>query len=142
MVNIELSKELKKKYRHRIKHCYNNAKSLLNNKETEYMVIGYLYDDECKLYVRHAWGVKDNKIIDTSLNEWTTEKVEVLVYHPLFKINKIAEIIIKTSGPAALEMDPEKEYTFLMEKLRDINEVMKCAIQSKHYVLENYILSI
>ncbi|MFL0194352.1 hypothetical protein ACJDU8_01995 [Clostridium sp. WILCCON 0269] len=117
-----------------------NTVQLLKDNQIQYVVIGYLYDAQCGLYVRHAWGVKNNKIIDTSLNKWTTKGIEALTYYLLFKINKILGIIHKTFGPAALDLDPAKEYKFLMEKLGDKEKVKNCAIQNKHHILLKYVV--
>lgn len=138
-VNIQLSKELKKKYRHRIKHCYSNSLRLLDEKEVAYIEIGYVASKENGEYIRHCWGIREGQIIDTSLNEWKIEKIEKLEYHPVFKINSRVEMMFNTSGPAALELDPEKEYLFLEKKLGSIERVINCAVANGNNVLIDYI---
>lgn len=114
MVDFELSKQLKKQYRHRIGQCYKNAYRLfLDHKLTDKFIIGYIRSAESNLFIRHAWGVKDNKIIDSTLREHELKETE---YFPVFEFETISEFMnaaLTTSGPAMLELDPEKENKFL-----------------------------
>jgi hypothetical protein len=138
-INVEISKELKKKYRHRIKQCYRNSINLLTKNEVEYTEIGYLKENGT--YIRHSWGVKENQIIDTTLNKWGNKDIKNLEYYPIFKINDIGEIIYKTSGPAALELDPEKEYLFLKQELGTIERIISCAEVAHNNILIEYAIN-
>ena len=49
-VDYELSAELKKKYKHRIRQCYKNTYTLLTNKEIDFFIVGYIYEKALLAY--------------------------------------------------------------------------------------------
>jgi hypothetical protein len=114
MVNVELSKQLKKKYHHRIGHCYKNSYKLFANKEIDKLIIGYVRGHSDTM-IRHSWGIKDGMVIDTTFreNELITHE-----YFPVFEFSTTGEYLMamrKTSGPHMLELDFEKEKSILKQ---------------------------
>lgn len=103
MANIDYQKsaELRKKYHHRRKHCYNNMYRLFIKGEIDRYYIGLLEVE--KVLIRHAWAIKEEKIIDTSLGNFDG----VIAYHPMHEINKtnIIELMNATSSNAFFELD-------------------------------------
>lgn len=111
-LDINKSLELKKKYRHRIKHCYRNAYSLLMNNEIDKIVYGYCTNDN-KTFVRHAWGLKDNKIIDTTFRKHELQENK---YIKMFELDtkELFNAMMETTGPHLLEYEEGFQTAFLM----------------------------
>lgn len=128
-VNVELSLLLKKRYRHRIGHCYKNAITLFNNKEIDNFIIGYTQTNGENCFIRHAWGIKDNKIIDS-----TFRKDELLntKYYKVLSINSRQEYwdaMKKTSGASMLELNPELEESFRTEIKKQFDNDVRIIVQ-------------
>lgn len=86
-INYALSAELKKKYKHRIRQCYKNAFKILIKGEVDYYVLGYVLDTSDNTAVRHCWGVKDNKIVDSTFGN-IKKYTENQVYYSAFEIHR------------------------------------------------------
>lgn len=69
-INLKLSLQLRKEYKHKSGDCYQNAYELYSNDEVDAIVIGYYKEKEGAFkesVIRHAFCIKDGQIIDTSI---------------------------------------------------------------------------
>jgi hypothetical protein len=62
--NYKLSKALQEKYNHKQGFCFVQAKQLMLNKEIDKIVLGYSHNNS--ICYRHVWGIKNNRIVDSS----------------------------------------------------------------------------
>lgn len=89
VINISLSRELRRKYNHKENKSYENIYELLQKEEIDEYVIGYVVTGNRNVIRRHAWGIKDSKIIDTSLK--LKEVRNKIKYFEAFSISKDTE---------------------------------------------------
>lgn len=66
-IDFELSKKYKEKFNHQAKQCYDNAFFLLTTGLIDTYVIGWVVSETVPIPIRHGFGIKDNKIVDTTL---------------------------------------------------------------------------
>lgn len=123
-IDVELSSRLKQKYNHTLTKCYENVAELLRKSEVDRIVYGYTRTDGSIVLIRHCWGIKDSKIIDSTYEEDTLLKTE---YFPMFKFNGLNEYvkaIPKTLGPAMIDFDIETEWSFQADLTKKLGAVV------------------
>ncbi|CZR99331.1 hypothetical protein CDFC105_72936 [Clostridioides difficile] len=112
--NYELSQKLKEIYKHELGECYNNAYELLLYGEVEYYSIGYVHDLKTKVAIRHAWGVLNNQIIDTTVGNIDMSDYN---FYSAFNIYKNDLEYIRKNYKPCLEGYKDKEEQQLLEML-------------------------
>lgn len=118
MINKELSLKLKKKYCLEQGLCYANTLKLYESNEVDSYVLGYMNNG--KAHIRHAWGLKDNRVIDATIDVID----DAYMYEPLFSFDdkdELIEAITLGDGIELFAYDVVLEEIFLEEK--NINPV-------------------
>ncbi|MCI6456492.1 MAG: hypothetical protein PUJ51_23740 [Clostridiales bacterium] len=139
-VDYDLSKELKRKYRHRIRQCYRNTYNLLMNNEIEFFVIGYIYNTIDNTIIRHAWGIKEDKIIDSSFGD-NKKYIRGVEYNESFRLlkNELLANMNKVDSPAFINFDKESEInSFNNIRIQHMNKKLFLDKGSVSLLRDNY----
>lgn len=83
-IDFELSKKYKKQFNHQPKECYDNALFLLTCGLIDTYVIGWVVSETVPIPIRHGFGIKDGKIVDSTLKLQTLGKC---TYYTMLELN-------------------------------------------------------
>lgn len=111
ITDFDLTVVYEKRSRDDFRSSYKKIYSLFDKGKIDKIIIGYCIRKKSGWYIRHAWGIRDGNLIDSTLGERSSE----FKYMPLFEIdeNNIFESLMETSEIDFLELDLKKELTFV-----------------------------
>lgn len=108
IVDVEVSMKLKNQFSRELSNCYSNTITLYNSKEIDAYVIGFITRDK-KFFLRSAWGIKDNKIVDITNTKFNNNEYFYIPSLVLTQSNPMWYTVATTKNPALIGFDEEKE---------------------------------
>lgn len=134
-INYELGIKFKNELKHQNGLCHFNAYDLLERQLIDALVLGYivLENNGHKTAFRHSWGIKSDKIVDSSV---APKKEENFKYIECYRVLSDQKDEVFSKYPSHLIGYREYDETNLVKKLESENILVigTCSIKTRRII--------